>query len=495
MWSDSGTITVAVGRHRDARGTLQVGRTGRAHPFADAQNHVPACYCQASGLLSAQDVRDLQAWFCDERSGLETTTFDGEAIPADDAPDVDEGPRVRQLYRRPAPFRTRFGEVFERLLDLKDRVGEALGLPPDELAEMDFANDIRHITYLAGHECPFHCDDPRSTFNIVMLLSRPEVDFAGGAFQVHPGPLLGGSEPRSLALQQGDAIIYTASKVDHGVQAVTEGIRQICLVELRRRSVAFPQINPLVPSLLDTAAAGKAASASAPGAAPARTGAAEPTASANANQRAFRAAFVHRRERPDLRWDLELRLRREALAAVRVVARSALPPSPRANPSACKPGGGAVLHADRASLAAVAAAHRSLWSHAARWREEAPPLLVLEAGAALCDGFQARCAAVVAAVTKALPTSSEQAVVLCVGGEATGWTADGPRGGFVRGQQRVREARGVRRACAYLIFPAAARALAELAPDEHASCDELLSKGATAGGRVRLLVAVPALAW
>ena len=551
MWTNCGSVNVPLATG-EASGSLQVGRTGRTHPFSDAQNHVPACYSHVSGLLSPQDVRELQAWFCDPHSDLDTTTFDGEALLSDELADA-EGPRVRQLYRRPMPFEQRFGAVFERLLDLKDRIGAAIGLAADEIAEMDFAHDIRHITYLEGHDCPFHCDDPRSTFNIVMMLSRPNVDFGGGTFQVHPGPLLGGGSARSVMLRQGDAIIYTASKVDHGVSAVTEGIRQICLVELRRRSVAFPRVASLVPSLLDAVAVAKAdavaaAQAAAQAAPQAAAQAAAPppsaadetveragalvadTAAAKKRGTAFRAAFLHDRARPDRRWQLMVQLQRQGLQARCWTFVSAS--------AAGTAAGTAAARAERS--------HRKLWASVATWAEtapnlpsaflrpslglpltfdalrrrwatDAPPLLVLEAGATLCDGFRARAATLARALARHLPAPSERTLVLCLGGEASEWVAKGPRGGLLRGQQRLREAEGVQRVCAYLVYPAAARELLRAdeerggaaglddthQPDTADHCStprEDLALGEVLSARVRdqvvrAFVAVPALAW
>ena len=71
-----------------------------------------------------------------------------------------------------------------------------------------------------------------------MLLSKPGADFGGGNFMVHAGPCLCGDEGRPLDLCLGDAGIYSAAKVDHAVSVVTCGERRICLVELRRRSLA-----------------------------------------------------------------------------------------------------------------------------------------------------------------------------------------------------------------------------------------------------------------
>ena len=111
------------------------------------------------------------------------------------------------------------------------------------LARVSFAQDIRHITYGPGEECPWHRDDPISHFNTIVMLARPGDDFTGGELRLHPGPLPGRDADdapgvRAPALRHGDAVIYSTPKVDHCVSATRSGTRTICLVELRREEAA-----------------------------------------------------------------------------------------------------------------------------------------------------------------------------------------------------------------------------------------------------------------
>ena len=111
------------------------------------------------------------------------------------------------------------------------------------MRRVSFAQDIRHITYGPGEECPWHRDDPISHFNTIVMLARPGDDFTGGELRLHPGPLPGRDADdapgvRAPALRHGDAVIYSTPKVDHCVSATLSGTRTICLVELRREEAA-----------------------------------------------------------------------------------------------------------------------------------------------------------------------------------------------------------------------------------------------------------------
>ena len=217
-------------------------------PLIGAQNHIPAAYCLCPSFLSLAEMASLSAWFTDRTaSPLAATTFDGEPLSEDRLSQVNDGPVVYQLYGRPEHFEHRFPLICERLLRLKDAVGSALGLSAEELEQVTFPQDIRYIQYTREQSCPWHCDDPVSHFNIVMMLSRPQSDFEGGVFSVHPGPCAHGDDGRSVPLKLGDAVIYTAAKVDHAVSTVSAGARQICLMELRKRSLARLVETPCLP--------------------------------------------------------------------------------------------------------------------------------------------------------------------------------------------------------------------------------------------------------
>jgi len=183
---------------------------------------------------------------------------------------------------------------------------------------------------------------------------------------------------------------------------------------------------------------------------------------------------VGRWSRPDLDWCLKLRLRCEGISSTRLMA-------PRHHTS---------------SSPAIVTAHQKLWAKVAAQADEAPPLLVIDTGTMVCEAFKPRCAALVRAINALFP-ASERTVILHLGGVATSWAAAGPRGGLLRGQQRLREADGIQHACAYVLYPAAARALLARKGDHEApsTLDQALAQSHAMDGLLRALVAVPALAW
>ena len=223
-------------RHTVARGAS--ARSSHSHCWTGSQDHLPAAYSVKRCLLDDAEVSELRAWI--SKSG-DRTDFDGTPLSESDAA---EGPVVRQFWGKPEAFVKRFPAIFQKVLDLKDTFGAACGLPYEELKSVSFAQDIRFITYRAGDSCPWHRDDPVSHFNVIFMLSEPEHDFTKGELMLHPGPCRSEEEDAHwVALQRGDAIIYSAPKTDHGVRPVDRGkckdtTRTIFLVELRRRELA-----------------------------------------------------------------------------------------------------------------------------------------------------------------------------------------------------------------------------------------------------------------
>ena len=227
----------------DAEAFVSSAARGRLNPLPGSQDHLPATYAVARGFVSEAEAAALHAFFASPSNPhIERTSLAGDELAAGQAPDPGEA-LVRQLYGNPQPFRDAFPEVWARLLALKDALGAACGVDADELARVSFAQDIRHITYGPGEECPWHRDDPISHFNTIVMLARPGDDFTGGELRLHPGPLPGRDADdapgvRAPKLRHGDAVIYSTPKVDHCVSATLSGTRTICLVELRREEAA-----------------------------------------------------------------------------------------------------------------------------------------------------------------------------------------------------------------------------------------------------------------
>ena len=243
-----GHLAAAPARLR-RRGLRLVRARGRLNPLPGSQDHLPATYAVARGFVSEAEAAALHAFFASPSNPhIERTSLAGDELAAGQAPDPGEA-LVRQLYGNPQPFRDAFPDVWARLLALKDALGAACGVDADELARVSFAQDIRHITYGPGEECPWHRDDPISHFNTIVMLARPGDDFTGGELRLHPGPLPGRDADdapgvRAPALRHGDAVIYSTPKVDHCVSATLSGTRTICLVELRREEAAERREGP-----------------------------------------------------------------------------------------------------------------------------------------------------------------------------------------------------------------------------------------------------------
>ena len=452
--NDAGFRTIAMTHVAGRSAEVHASGLGSSHPFAGAQNHVPAVYAVVRNFLTSTEVNRLQAWFTADPSTetpLSTRSFGGDDISH--AGELPQEPLVRQLYGEYIPFERDFSTVFTRLLTLKDRVGASVGLVPEELSDVTFAQDIRHITYTEGHSCQMHVDDPRSHFNVVMMLSRPEVDFGGGKFNVHPHPCAYVDEARKIVLQQGDCIIYSAPKVAHAIDTVTRGVRQICLVELRLPRLAIrdtptrlPQLRPLLSSPLP-----------------------------------FETIYMSRTSHPDRRRLMRAQLRQANISPLRrFVVRAVL------SPHGTTPATGAEHQ--------LAASHRALWRAVSRRPLGAAPLLIIQDDTELCGGdFAHRCAALVEAVHAHVPNPEERTAVLCIGGSVvSSWRESEPwrRVGY----QILREAEVVQHGpSAYLVWPAAARHL--MGPGlANRSVAQSISHVASRRC-VRCLVAVPALAW
>jgi len=207
---------------------------GQTHTFPNAQDHLPLAYAIARNFISESEMAQIHQWFRGQKhDGIKMTEFNGDAIADGTDLETVEDAVVRQLYGNPEPFKENFPGLYSRVLALKDGLGTKLAVDEEELSQVNFAQDIRYITYKKGDYCMWHRDDPVSHFNTIMMISRPGVDFEGGQLQFHPT-----DNPTDVLLERGDAVIYSTPKVDHAVTHVTSGTRTICLVELKMEEFA-----------------------------------------------------------------------------------------------------------------------------------------------------------------------------------------------------------------------------------------------------------------
>jgi hypothetical protein len=207
-----------------------------------AQSHLPCAYAVVRSLLDPEEAE--QIW---KQLGSR------------------EGPSVQKFNRSMPAFTKRYPKLVDGARDMKDAFGRYIELPEKELERVQL-QDVRCVKFRPGQEVPWHRDDPRSHFVVVVLLSEPSrgEHLEGGTLCVHGGSCSSDSDAMPVHMCQGDAIIYCAPRLDHAVRRVEEGERLVAMFEF---------------ALVDHAAAPASAPASAPAptpapapAPPARTG-------------------------------------------------------------------------------------------------------------------------------------------------------------------------------------------------------------------------------
>jgi hypothetical protein len=183
-----------------------------------AQLHLPAAYAVVRQLLEQETAQAM--WH-----QLVQPTQVGGVEPAE--------PVVHTYNKSRAMFQARFPALMSALVGLRDAFGRALNLQTEEISRIAIC-DTRIVRYTAGMECPWHRDDPRSHFVVAVLLSDPNMDFEGGEMVLHAGDsqCAADSDAMPVRMEQGDAVIYCASRFDHAVQHVVSGERVVCIVEL-----------------------------------------------------------------------------------------------------------------------------------------------------------------------------------------------------------------------------------------------------------------------
>jgi hypothetical protein len=105
----------------------------------------------ARNFVTEAEIEEMHDWFCERRhQGLRLTEFNGDPLEWGQESEVEGDPIVRQLYGNPEPFKERFPALYQRVVHLKNGLGSMLKMDEEELNRVDFAQDIRYITYKDG---------------------------------------------------------------------------------------------------------------------------------------------------------------------------------------------------------------------------------------------------------------------------------------------------------------------------------------------------------
>ena len=181
-----------------------------------SQSRLPAAYAVLRKLIDPEDAAAMSSRLISGAPGVE--------------------PDVRTFNKSKATFRTHYPALMDGAVALKDAFGLYLSeggfLDASELTAVE-VHDVRCVRYSAGHECPWHREDPGTHFIVMVLMSDPLEDFEGGTLVVHAGECADDGDAMPIHLGQGDAIIMCAPRIDHAVQRVAAGERIVCIFELR----------------------------------------------------------------------------------------------------------------------------------------------------------------------------------------------------------------------------------------------------------------------
>jgi len=177
-----------------------------------AQTHLPAAYAIVRNLLEAEEAEQIWTKLAAPPSGRAAE------------------PTVSTYNKSHAAFRKRYAKLCQGADSMKDAFGRYLDLDAAEISRIAI-KDIRCISYTEGHDCPWHRDDPTSSFVVMVMLSDPDEDFEGGRLVVHAGDNPADTDAMPVHLAQGDAVILSAPRVDHAVQRVQSGQRVACIFE------------------------------------------------------------------------------------------------------------------------------------------------------------------------------------------------------------------------------------------------------------------------
>ena len=181
-----------------------------------AQSHLPAAYAVCRNLLSEEEIERACKLL---------------AKPIDTPPAHGEPFLVHKYSKALPTLMKAWPSLFERVNALSGSFGRYLQLDTDEVESIK-VRDVRCTRLFEGHECPWQRDDPTSHFIVHILLSEPGLQFDGGRLMVHAGECTADTDAMPVSLSRGDAVIYSAPRLDHAIQRVTEGERTACVLEL-----------------------------------------------------------------------------------------------------------------------------------------------------------------------------------------------------------------------------------------------------------------------
>lgn len=122
---------------------LHVSKHAPGNPLPAAQDHVPAAYALVRDFLGEQERAQLLDWF-ESSSAVKRTEFGGEELEPGMEPSHGE-PLVLQLYGQSEVFSNAFPLLWSRLLDVRHAVCTAIGLPAEEVQNVDFAQAVMRI--------------------------------------------------------------------------------------------------------------------------------------------------------------------------------------------------------------------------------------------------------------------------------------------------------------------------------------------------------------
>ena len=184
--------------------------------------HLPAAYAVVRRLLDPDEAEKI----CGQLCGANT-------------------PPMQAFSKSKDTFALRYPKLVNGVVDMKDAFGRYLELSPEEISSVHLS-DIRCLRYSRAsgvQERPWHRDDPRTHFNVVVLLSETRAQHDGGTLVFHCDDRSNGMSPSDedampVYLEQGDAVIYSAPRLAHALQRFTaDGARFMAVFEFTSSAV------------------------------------------------------------------------------------------------------------------------------------------------------------------------------------------------------------------------------------------------------------------
>ena len=141
-----------------------------------------------------------------------------------------DGPAIQKFNRSKDAFAKRHPTLVSGVSAMKDAFGRYLELSAEEVAAIELI-DVRCVKYRAGQEVPWHRDDPRSHFCVMVLLSDSLEQLDGGTLVLHGGECQSDDDAMPARLEQGDAVIYCCPRLDVAIRRVEAGERLMAVFE------------------------------------------------------------------------------------------------------------------------------------------------------------------------------------------------------------------------------------------------------------------------